>query len=155
MNTKQTSYSEKLRDPRWQKKRLCVMQRDRFACRDCGDEKSTLQVHHCYYEKGGPWMTRDIFLLTLCYPCHERRGEVERFAKEAFHATMAHLPIEALEVKCRKYGYEHFFLWASSASELMKKINGSLCEKQWIEWRSRRNDAAAHASAAHARKDAK
>ena len=100
-------------------------------------------------------MTRDIFLLTLCSPCHERRGQVEQFAKEAFHATMAHMPIEALEVKCRKYGYEHFFLWASSASELMKKINGSLCEKQWIEWRSRRNDAAAHASAAHARKDAK
>ena len=81
MNTKQTSYSEKLRDPRWQKKRLCVMQRDGFACRDCGDEKSTLQVHHCHYEKGGPWMTDERFLLTLCQPCHEERGKLESDGK--------------------------------------------------------------------------
>jgi hypothetical protein len=81
MNTKQTSYSEKLRDPRWQKKRLCVMQRDGFACRDCHDSTSTLQVHHCYYEKGGPWMTDERFLLTLCQPCHEERGELEADGK--------------------------------------------------------------------------
>jgi hypothetical protein len=77
MNTKQTSYSEKLRDPRWQKKRLCVMQRDGFACRDCGDADSTLHVHHCYYEKGDPWQTDEKFLLTLCENCHEARGELE------------------------------------------------------------------------------
>ena len=84
MNTKQTSYSEKLRDPRWQKKRLCVMQRDGFACRDCGDEKSTLQVHHCHYEKGGPWATDERFLLTLCGDCHKERGEVEKDLKTFF-----------------------------------------------------------------------
>ena len=77
MNTKQISYSEKLRDPRWQKKRLCVMQRDGFACRDCGDADSTLHVHHCYYEKGDPWQTDEKFLLTLCENCHEARGELE------------------------------------------------------------------------------
>ena len=150
MNTKQTSYSEKLRDPRWQKKRLCVMQRDGFACRDCGDEKSTLQVHHCYYEKGGPWMTRDIFLLTLCSPCHERRGEVEQFAKEAFHATMAHMPIDAIDVKLKQDGYDSFISWGLSAVQLLTKTKGSSCEKQLIDWRARRN-----AANAHARKDAK
>ena len=83
MNTKQTSYSEKLRDPRWQKKRLCVMQRDGFACRDCGDEKSTLQVRHCHYEKGGPWATDERLLLTLCGDCHQKRGDLESDGKRA------------------------------------------------------------------------
>ena len=91
MNTKQTSYSEKLRDPRWQKKRLCVMQRDGFACRDCGDEKSTLQVHHCHYEKGGPWMTDERFLLTLCGDCHEKRGDLESDGKRALGFIFANL----------------------------------------------------------------
>ena len=91
MNTKQTSYSEKLRDPRWQKKRLCVMQRDGFACRDCGDQKSTLQVHHCYYEKGGPWATDERFLLTLCGDCHEKRGDLESDGKRALGFIFANL----------------------------------------------------------------
>lgn len=83
MTTKKSSYSDKLRDPRWQKKRLCVMQRDGFACRDCGDAKSTLQVHHCHYEKGEPWQTDERFLLTLCEDCHEKRGDLESDGKRA------------------------------------------------------------------------
>lgn len=150
MTTKKISYSEKLRDPRWQKKRLCVMQRDGFACRDCGDADSTLHVHHCHYEKGGPWMTQDIFLLTLCSTCHKRRGEVEQFAKEAFHATIAHMPIDAIEVKLKQDGYDSFISWGLSAVQLMKKTKGRSCEKQLIEWRARRD-----AANSHARKDAR
>ena len=89
MNTKQTSYSEKLRDPRWQKKRLCVMQRDGFACRDCGDADSTLHVHHCHYEKGEPWQTDERFLLTLCADCHDARGDLEADAKRALGMIFA------------------------------------------------------------------
>ncbi len=67
-------YYEKLRDPRWQKRRLEIMQRDRFGCIDCGDSESTLNVHHCYYEKGlDPWEYDDDCLKTLCEHCHERR----------------------------------------------------------------------------------
>ena len=67
------------------------MQRDGFACRDCGDEKSTLQVHHCHYEKGGPWMTDERFLLTLCRDCHEKRGELESDGKRALGFIFANL----------------------------------------------------------------
>lgn len=81
MTTTKTSYSDKLRDPRWQKKRLCVMRRDGFACRDCGDADSTLHVHHCHYEKGEPWQTDERFLLTLCADCHEARGDLEADGK--------------------------------------------------------------------------
>lgn len=45
------TYYEMLKDPRWQKKRLEIMERDEFACRDCGDKESTLNVHHTYYEE--------------------------------------------------------------------------------------------------------
>ncbi len=69
---KQTAYLQKLRDPRWQRKRLEVMQRDRFACRMCGDSQSTLNVHHVFYTRGAdPWDYPDTALVTTCESCHE------------------------------------------------------------------------------------
>ena len=46
-----TPYWEKLRDPRWQKKRLEIMERDDFTCVHCQDNASTLNVHHGFYTK--------------------------------------------------------------------------------------------------------
>lgn len=76
------TYSEKLRDPRWQKKRLEVMQRDGFSCQSCQDTETTLNVHHCYYERGKDvWDYPSEALITLCEGCHNietfRRKEVE------------------------------------------------------------------------------
>jgi hypothetical protein len=66
------SYSEKLRDPRWQKKRLEIMQRDGFKCSECCDEKSTLHVHHTrYLKETEPWDYPNCLLTTLCEACHE------------------------------------------------------------------------------------
>lgn len=65
-------YSEKLKDPRWQKKRLEIFQRDEFMCVRCFDGENTLSVHHCAYEKGKePWEYDDDDLLTLCQNCHD------------------------------------------------------------------------------------
>ena len=33
-------YSEKLKDPRWQKKRLEILERDNFRCQYCGDKNA-------------------------------------------------------------------------------------------------------------------
>jgi len=76
------TYAEKLRDPRWQKKRLEIMQRDEFTCMVCGETESTLNVHHHYYDKGkDPWDYEDNALITMCEDCHEseknRRKEIE------------------------------------------------------------------------------
>jgi len=65
-------YSEKLRDPRWQRKRLEVMERDKFTCLACGDRESTLNVHHLQYH-GEPWEAEMDELETLCETCHEWR----------------------------------------------------------------------------------
>lgn len=68
---KNLSYSQKLKDPRWQKKRLDVMQRDNFTCLHCQSTKRTLNVHHRFYIRGlEPWEYEDGLLMTLCEVCH-------------------------------------------------------------------------------------
>lgn len=64
------TYSQKLKDPRWQKKRLEILNRDAFTCTTCGDKESALHVHHSSY-KGDPWQAEDSELTTLCENCHE------------------------------------------------------------------------------------
>lgn len=65
------TYSEKLRDPRWQKMRLKIMERDGFQCQHCGSKEGTLNVHHRFYRKGAsPWDYEDSALVTLCEDCH-------------------------------------------------------------------------------------
>jgi len=66
------SYSELLKDPRWQKKRLKIMERDEFTCQSCFDSENTLNIHHKYYIHGkAPWEYPDELLITLCKECHE------------------------------------------------------------------------------------
>ena len=65
------NYSDLLRDPRWQKKRLQILERDDFTCQGCGDKENTLHVHHKYYTYGKkPWEYSDQILITLCNNCH-------------------------------------------------------------------------------------
>ena len=67
-----SKYSELLKDPRWQKVRLKVLNRDDFRCQDCLEDTDTLHVHHNYYEKGKlPWEYDIKSLKTLCCYCHE------------------------------------------------------------------------------------
>jgi len=75
MNEK-ISYADLLRDPRWQRKRLEILQRDDFTCRKCKAKDKTLHVHHVAYYKGqDPWEYSDDFFLTLCFECHEEEGD--------------------------------------------------------------------------------
>ncbi len=64
-------YSEKLKDPRWQRKRLEILSRDNWKCTKCGDDKSTLHVHHEKY-KGEPWEIDNSKLKTVCHVCHTK-----------------------------------------------------------------------------------
>lgn len=67
-----SKYSELLLDPRWQKKRLQILERDQWTCRVCGDKTKTLHVHHTLYKRGvDPWDADDKTLVTLCSACHE------------------------------------------------------------------------------------
>jgi len=66
-----SEYQKKLLDPRWQKKRLVVLERDGWRCQICGDDESTLHVHHKYYGNGEPWEIADEALVALCADCHD------------------------------------------------------------------------------------
>ena len=67
-------YSAKLKDPRWWKKRLKILERDKWTCQKqlCLDTESTLMVHHrLYLPNTEPWDYPDELLVTLCEDCHE------------------------------------------------------------------------------------
>jgi HNH endonuclease len=71
-----SEYSEKLKDPRWQKKRLEIMERDKFTCQYCQHDDLTLTVHHKMYDKKlEPWEYPDNMLITLCESCHKTETE--------------------------------------------------------------------------------
>jgi len=84
METKKT-YSEQLKDPRWQKKRLEILNRDNWKCVQCGNDKLTLHVHHkSYIGNKNAWEYNDLDLITLCEYCHEQYHELERNLKKLF-----------------------------------------------------------------------
>lgn len=87
---KNKTYSEKLRDPRWQRKRLSILERDGWACKRCGDNETTLVVHHFAYS-GEPWEVQDHLLLTICDRCHtdehEYRAQNEKDFLKSFYAA--------------------------------------------------------------------
>ena len=69
-------YSDALQDPRWQKKRLEVFQRDNWSCQLCGNglnDGVPLNIHHRIYHTGRkPWEYDDKELLTICEKCHTK-----------------------------------------------------------------------------------
>lgn len=58
--------------------RLLVLQRDKFACTNCGSPDKTLHVHHLAYKKGrDPWEYDPEMLVTLCEECHKQVEETQ------------------------------------------------------------------------------
>lgn len=76
-------YSEKLKDPRWQKKRLRILERDGWKCKGCSSSDKTLHVHHLFYFKvKEPWEIPNGFLFTLCEDCHKCIGDEAGFTTD-------------------------------------------------------------------------
>ena len=124
MTERRKTYNEKLKDPRWQRKRLEILQRDNWACTQCGVEDRTLHVHHLRYIRGRePWDYAPEFLVTLCADCHqveyefrkqaetalldilrERRffcGDVTQLAEAIYLMSMPHIPEVVMSAICR------------------------------------------------------
>lgn len=77
------NYSQKLRDPRWQRRRLEIMQVANFKCADCNNREKTLNVHHLKYRHGAaPWEYLDAELVCLCEDCHLMRHLKEKAFNE-------------------------------------------------------------------------
>ena len=77
------TYSEKLRDPRWQKRRLQLFEAANWTCESCGTKTETLHAHHGYYKrKTEPWDYPDYTMHVLCESCH---GEMQALLESTHH----------------------------------------------------------------------
>lgn len=73
------SYAQKLRDPRWQKARLAILESAHWKCQECWSGEKELQVHHIFYLTGvEPWDYPRELLMALCMDCHKERQAVEQ-----------------------------------------------------------------------------
>lgn len=86
-------YSDKLKSPKWQKKRLEMLERDNFTCQCCGDTETMLHVHHKKYEwQRLPWEYPDSGLITVCNHCHLAIHAIMQ-AEINFNGDIRKLPI--------------------------------------------------------------
>jgi hypothetical protein len=83
------NYAQKLRDPRWQRKRLETLERAGWKCECCDSSTKTLHVHHKQYIKGRePWEYEDENFEALCEDCHEEAHE----SKDLINEILASVP---------------------------------------------------------------
>jgi hypothetical protein len=98
------SYGELLRDPRWQRKRLEALNAADFACEQCEDKTSTLNVHHKLYRKGAmPWDYESHELKVLCETCHK----AEHMIRDELAEVMSQMDSGQID---RLLGYAHGIL---------------------------------------------
>lgn len=113
------SYSELLLDPRWQRKRLEILQRSNFTCEQCKSADKTLHVHHRIYRKGAmPWEYADSELQALCKDCHF----IETRHRAALDEALAQLDTPVLE---EVLGYVE-------AEALKSRVEGQLVIRSWF-----------------------
>lgn len=130
-----TEYADKLRDPRWQKKRLEIMARDEWICQSCFDSESTLVVHHRrYIPDREPWAYPDSLLVTLCEDCHEEEKNslrdacdslLEQVQDKFFSLDIATLAsgFNAFKVACYdSHILSNVYAWALSDRNIQREL---------------------------------
>jgi ribosomal protein S27E len=119
---------ERLKDPRWQRRRLEILQSANFKCEVCGAQDETLHVHHgCYIRGREPWDYESAFLHVLCEGCHSR-----------CEAVLAHINKGIGLLPPDTYG-----LMLIKVKELLKEIVDSLGHPASSEVRGRKTDVGA------------
>lgn len=77
------TFKEQIKHPKWQKKRLEILERDGFKCNYCEDKSTTLHVHHFRYTKGCKiWEYDNDDLITYCEDCHKEWHDYNDTIKE-------------------------------------------------------------------------
>lgn len=79
MSKKKIEFKDQYKHPKWQKKRLEILERDNYTCLDCGDTEKQLHVHHGYYERDkNLWDYENRTLWCLCEDCHKEWDKTKR-----------------------------------------------------------------------------
>ena len=117
------TWADNYKDPRWQKKRLEIMERDGFKCRGCGADDKTLNVHHSYYDKGKmPWEYGNNTLVTFCGECHEKRHNNQKDILR----QMGRLPNDTFFAL-------YYLMVIDSPEKLLQAINDGLLNRGHVE----------------------
>jgi hypothetical protein len=134
------TYFEKLKDPRWQRKRLEIMQRDDFKCLSCDDSTQTLNVHHAYYVTGrNPWDYPSWSLSTLCQDCHKDTHRKDDCREEDENSTRANVDSWEEVIGFLGISRIHDFdrWWDFSTSLAIRKEEfeeRGITPIEWLEW---------------------
>ena len=102
------TYREMLLDPRWQKKRLEVLEDAGWECEVCCDSERTLHVHHMRYVKGRkPWEYPRSELKELCAECHKEHHATRELLDDLMVAAN---PVQFEEIVAMVGGFLHGFM---------------------------------------------
>lgn len=117
------TYTEQLRKPKWQERRLRIMERDNFSCVQCGDTENELQIHHKIYIPGlEAWEYSDDLLITLCKKCHGKENKREKHEEYLIYSLRQRgfTAFEILSLSCLIDKYSGF------RNDLKKLINNAI-----------------------------
>lgn len=103
--------------PKWQKKRLEILERDNFTCIECGAVDKTLHVHHSHYVKDKKyWEYSNCSFKTLCSECHEKEHEsiksIDPYKVKRLSDLLSALHDRATERHATKLDYERYEYYA-------------------------------------------
>lgn len=134
MSRAQIPYYQKLKDPRWQKKRLEAMQATEFRCEVCMDDESTLNVHHKTYFKGRePWEYDIEQLAVLCDDCHK----AEHAEEDPLLLVTSYLPIDGPESRQTITSLIHGLVESQvpiSDVNPVAHMAGTLAQRVFLSW---------------------
>ena len=108
------TYAEKLKDPRWQKKRLEILKRDKFKCQCCLSKNKMLHIHHKnYLSNSEPWEIPGKYLITLCFECHRKEKLIDfknlwkRRLKLRVIKKCEYIPDSIIEILFKLFSLKH------------------------------------------------
>lgn len=130
---KKIDYKEQLKSPKWQKRRLEIMQRDNFTCQICGATEKQLHVHHTsYLPHTDVWDYDDYRLITLCEDCHKEEHDCFNEV-DGLQIVLQSVRAEGFTNIEIKYLLEELI-----TSDLILKLIAYLCKKKGSLYREKK-----------------
>lgn len=84
------TYAEKLKDPRWQRRRLELLEAANWKCCECQSADKTLHVHHNFYRsRTQPWDYPAYAFRVVCEDCHAAAETQKRELSELIEQQYA------------------------------------------------------------------
>lgn len=124
------SYAEDIKHPRWQERRLRVLEGAGFSCQRCGSNERQLHAHHKVYLRGHRlWDYPDAPLECLCDKCHD----LAHAHKERLEVTVAQHPSAMLPVLNKLIDRLGEAMTATSVAQRVDAMNAVQDELDAIE----------------------